>query len=369
MKRKFYMITLLLAVGFLLWHKGTSDTMNPTFRSNPNLKTIAPNDNWKGTPIDTKGKYTNLYHPFESSFKDLLKWKLGKNPQKKEKKNDESALPIFYDPALFEKDEYMIWLGHATFLIRTNGLTMITDPMLFDNMFLKRKSPLPFPLAKLPKIDIILLSHNHRDHCDKNSIEYLTELNPNSKVLTGLGMKYVVSDWTNNRDLIQEAGWFQQYNLEGSDLSITFVPTRHWSRRGLFDQNDSLWGGFFIKNGKHSIYFMGDSGKGPHFEDIFQALGKPDYCIMGVGAFRPEWFMHQSHINPTDAIDAFHIMQGSYFIPMHFGTFDLSDERLMEPWEILKSNRDKVQGTLIEPVLGKNLIVSKVEQEKTARVN
>jgi L-ascorbate metabolism protein UlaG (beta-lactamase superfamily) len=176
------------------------------------------------------------------------------------------------------------------------------------------------------------------------------------KVLTGLGLHAVIRPWL-RENTVQEAGWYQQYTLLDSGLNITYVPSRHWSRRWLWDDNQSLWGGFYIQNGDKSIYFMGDSGAGAHFADIQKNLGSPDYCLMGVGAFKPEWFMHQAHISPSDAITAFNTLQGKYFIPMHFGTFDLSDEPRLEPWDILVKNKSLIQGALVEPVIGRNLML------------
>jgi L-ascorbate metabolism protein UlaG (beta-lactamase superfamily) len=354
MKKKSYFLVLLIPLIFIFLKNEDNAPMKPKFTSNPQLTTIKPNRDWKGNPLDEKGRFVNLYHPFESSFGDLLKWQISKNPQAEEKKAETRKLTVDFDSAVFSgQDDYLIWLGHATYLMRINGMVFLTDPLLLDNTFLKRESPLPFPLEKMPKLDYILLSHNHRDHCDENSIKYLTKQNPSLKILTGLGLERVIENWTNGHT-IEEAGWYQQYSLLDSGLTITYVPSRHWSRRWLTDDNKSLWGGFYIQNGDQSIYFMGDSGKGEHFEDIKNTLGNPDYCLMGVGAYKPEWFMHQAHISPKDAIDAFNTLEGKYFIPMHFGTLNLSDEPRMEPWDELVSNREKIQGILVEPVIGRN---------------
>jgi L-ascorbate metabolism protein UlaG (beta-lactamase superfamily) len=327
-----------------------------THQSNPDLKTNSPSPDWKGTPLDDNGRFTNLYHPFESDFTDFLKWQLSKNPQKQEKKSEARRLHVDFDSTILSsKSDYLIWLGHATFLLQVNEKVFITDPILFDNTFLKRESELPFPLEKLPAIDYILLSHNHRDHCDEKSLKYLVRQNPGMKFLTGLGMNKVISSWTNGNP-IEEAGWYQEYSFLDEDLQITYVPSRHWSKRWLWDDNESLWGGFYIQNGDFSIYFMGDSGHGPHFGDIKNTLGTPDYCIMGVGAFKPEWFMQQAHISPLDAIEAFNTLEGKYFIPMHFGTFELSDEPRMEPWDVLEKNRQQIKGELKDPILGRNLL-------------
>lgn len=355
MKKKSYFLVLLVPLLFILFQNEKDEPMKSKFTSNPKLITIPPNEDWKGNPVDEKGRFINLYHPFESSFGDLIKWQTSKNPQAEEKKAETRKLKVEFDTTVFQGNEdYLIWLGHATYLMRIDEKVFLTDPLLIDNTFLKRESPLPFSLDKLPKLDFLLLSHNHRDHCDENSMKYLFNANPEMKILTGLGLESVIKSWTNGQ-IIEEAGWYQQYSLLDSGITITYVPSRHWSRRWLNDDNKSLWGGFYIQNREHAIYFMGDSGKGEHFADIKNTLGTPDYCLMGVGAYKPEWFMHQAHISPKDAIEAFNTLEGKYFIPMHFGTFNLSDEPRMEPWDVLLENKEKINGKLVEPVIGRNL--------------
>lgn len=353
--KPFFYLIALIPIILLLIHITTDKKNNTSFISNPELLTIAPHEDWKGNPLDEKGRFINLYHPFESGFKDFFKWQLSKNPYKEEKKNEEIYLKVKFEKNLLSNGEdYLIWLGHSSYLIKINGVVFITDPIIFDNTFLKRKIEFPIAPENLPAIDFILLSHNHRDHLDANSLKFLREKNKDLKILTGLGISDIIKGWFEGNE-IQEAGWYQQYSLVKSDLKITYVPSRHWSRRWLWDDNKSLWGGFFIQSTDFTIYFMGDSGYGPHFKDIMATFGPPDYCLMGIGAFRPEWFMHQAHISPEDAIKAFNEMSGKYFIPMHFGTFDLSDEPLMQPLDILLENENRLNGKLIIPTLGQNL--------------
>ncbi|MDN3686421.1 MBL fold metallo-hydrolase [Cyclobacterium jeungdonense] len=320
---------------------------------NPRLKTVHPSPKWKGNPVNGKGQFTNLYHEFESSFGDLWKWQTSENPQKEEKKAETRTLKVKKEAKIPEgRGDFLIWLGHASYLIRLDGKVILTDPVLFDNFFLRRESKLPFSPESLPPIDYLLLSHNHRDHCDKKTIRFLSDENPDMKILTGLKLGEVIGGWTNGQE-IQEAGWYQEFKTEA--VTITYLPARHWSRRWLWDLNENLWGGFYLISHNKTVYFMGDSGYGAHFEDISNIMGNPQYCLMGVGAYKPEWFMAQAHISPTDAIKAFNTLGGSYFIPMHFGTFDLSDEPRMEPWDVLVTNENSIKGQLINPILGIDL--------------
>ncbi|WP_209330084.1 MBL fold metallo-hydrolase [Lunatimonas salinarum] len=350
-----FSFTLLLILGALPFLGKAPAEINSLFVSNEQLRTVNESIAWKGTPKSEDGKFRNLYQPFESRFSDLLKWKLSRNPQREAKRADKRVLEVQAAQELVSGvNDFLIWLGHASFLMRKDGVTFLIDPILIDNLFLKRQSELPLALAKLPKIDFLLISHNHRDHCDQSTVEYLASKNPDMTVLTGLGMSEVLTPWLAGQQ-IQEAGWFQQYDLLDSAVQVVYVPTRHWSRRGLMDENEQLWGVFFFRFANTSIYFMGDSGYGAHFADIKSVLGSPDYALLGVGAFKPEWFMHQSHISPTDAIRVANEIGAENFFPMHFGTFDLSDEPPLEPLDILLENADKINGRFIFPVIGKNI--------------
>lgn len=327
-------------------------TLNHTF--NPKLPYDKAPLDWKGTPQLSNGTFQNLHHPFVSSLSAVAKWKFSKNPQEEEKKNDKRKLEI--EPiGTFKPNgkDQLIWLGHASYLISIAGVTILTDPVWLDNWVLKRNSPLPIIPEQIREVDYLLISHDHRDHCDENTLKLLGTLLPHTTILTGLNMSPLIKPWM-PKNPIQEAGWFQSFDLNES-LRITYVPSRHWSRRGLKDTNQRLWGGYYIESDDKSLYFMGDSGYDAHFKLISDTLGSPDYAIMGVGAFKPEWFMHPAHTSPMDAAKAFLEMGGKNFIPMHFGTFDLSNEPIMEPLDWLRANPQAVNNSLIEPVLGRNL--------------
>jgi L-ascorbate metabolism protein UlaG (beta-lactamase superfamily) len=335
-KYKFRLILIAMIVGTSIWSMaGKKRDNRSTHPGNPELITVNPDPDWEGTPLDGDNRFENLYHPHDVGMLDFLKWKLSPNPYSEEKENDTRRLEVVKNNEMFRGEDKIVWLGHASFLIRLDGKNILTDPVFFDNTFLQRQSDLPFDPDSIRDIDYILLSHNHRDHCDRSTLEFLADKMPDIKILTGLETGSFIKSWTGLQ--YQEAGWYQQYNID-ENFRITYVPARHWSRRGAFDQNKTLWGGFFIEHNSTTIYFMGDSGYGEHFSDIKNVMGEVDYAIMGVGAFKPEWFMKSTHISPTDAITAFRDLGGIRFIPMHFGTFDLSDEPLLMPLDILKES-------------------------------
>ncbi|HTH38555.1 MAG TPA: MBL fold metallo-hydrolase, partial [Pyrinomonadaceae bacterium] len=141
-------------------------------------------------------------------------------------------------------------------------------------------------------------------------------------------------EWKTPSNPIKTAGWFQQYDT-GGPVKIYFVPVRHWSRRGLFDTNERLWGSFVIQCDAATIYFGGDSGYGRHYREIGELFPSIDYFLLGIGAYEPRWFMEPNHNNPGDVVKAFRDSGARALVPMHYGTFDLSDEPPGQPLKFL----------------------------------
>jgi L-ascorbate metabolism protein UlaG (beta-lactamase superfamily) len=238
----------------------------------------------------------------------------------------------------------IVWLGHATFLIRINGITLLTDPIFGGMPFVPRKSELPFNPDVIPKLDYVLLSHNHRDHADKASFQRLAKAHKGFEVLTGLKNDELVRPWVRGHR-IQTAGWYQQFALP-QGITITYLPSRHWCRRGLTDFNEMLWGGFMIefKNEKGEgkcIYFAGDSGYDPQFSVVKTLFPNIDIAMIGCGAYSPSFIMQDNHTAPQEAVQAWQDTGATHFIPMHYGTFDLADEPFGAPFRILSDEKVK----------------------------
>lgn len=298
---------------------------------NPNLKTILPS--WKGTPLDNNGRFMNHEFPLRNEFGKALKWMVQKNPKGKLKKQDKWRMEVVYDDFLNTKDDVVVLLGHSSFFVYMAGKRILIDPILDDIPFNKRHTKFPVGTDKLIDIDYVLVSHAHYDHCDKDSIKLIQKQNPNAKFLTGLNMGEVLGDWVKGNE-VQEAGWYQQYNLDAT-LEISFLPSRHWSNRGLRDQNKYLWGSFVLKSREKTIYYGGDSGYGGHFNEVGKLFPNIDVALIGAGAYEPRWFMAPNHQDPEHAVQAFNDTKAKMMIPFHYGTFDLSDEPLSEPETIL----------------------------------
>lgn len=300
---------------------------------NLNLKTVLPT--WLGNPVDEKGCYQNHEFPFNDKTSKALKWMLQKNPQKQIKKKDTWKMPLVKDDSfLNSKEDVIVFLGHSTFYIRLSGKQILIDPMFGSLPLKKRHTELPISVSKLVALDYILVSHDHYDHCDKDSLKLLQKQNPKAIFLTGLNMQPLLNNWIKKNE-IQEAGWYQQYNLDDK-VDIIFLPSRHWSNRATGPKNGRLWGAFILKSKEKTIYFGGDSGYGSHFKEVGTLFPNIDVALIGAGAYSPRWFMSPNHQDPTQAVQAFNDTNAKLMIPFHYGTFDVSDEPLSEPKNLLK---------------------------------
>jgi L-ascorbate metabolism protein UlaG (beta-lactamase superfamily) len=306
---------------------------------NEKLKTLRAG--WPGVPIDKKGRFVNHEHPFLPKTSELLKWQFGERPFKEAKKNDAARLEV-KDPAEFlagERDG-ILWLGHASVFIRLNGVSILIDPVFGEPRFLNRFVAVPNPLEKIKRVDYVLVSHDHRDHCDETSLKDIAKKFPNAKFLAGLEMDDLLNSWKTTANEVETAGWFQEFTTD-ERVKIAFVPVRHWCRRGLFDTNERLWGGFVVSGAGKKIYFGGDSGFGSHYRETAEVFPDIDYFIIGIGAYEPRWFMQPNHNNPADAFQAFVDAKAKTLVPMHYGTFDLSDEPPSQPLQLLKEEAAK----------------------------
>ncbi len=246
----------------------------------------------------------------------------------------------------FASDDYIMWIGHATFIIKLGDTTIITDPV-----FSKNAGPLIFgpkrftepalKLNEIPKIDLFLLTHNHYDHQDMKTIRRFPF--KNSKVMVPLKLgKYFK---TNGYRDINEMDWYDEIKVN-KNLKITFLPAVHWSKRSLTDTNKTLWGNFLIEFKGKKILFACDTGIGNIYKDLGDKYGPIDLTIINIGAYNfypimPYKDKSVYHTNPEEALSLGRDLKSKKILGMHWGTFVLSLEPIMEPPVRFKKNAER----------------------------
>jgi L-ascorbate metabolism protein UlaG (beta-lactamase superfamily) len=298
--------------------------------NNENLPIVKPG--WEGNGLDESDRFVNEYHPYVPGMLKVLKWKLGGNPLKDAKESD-TWRPDVRDPRDFLSSgrEGIQWLGHASFYIRIGGVAILIDPVFGDPAFLRRIVPVASQLEYIDRVEYVLVSHDHRDHMDENSLRQIAARFPNATFLAGLRSEDTINAWKSPTNRLLTAGWFQEFDTGDARARFLFLPARHWSRRGLLDTNRRLWGSYVIQAGSKTIFFTGDSAYDEHFREAGELFPKIDYFIVGVGTYEPRWFMEPVHQDPAEAVAAFVDSKAQLLIPMHYGTFELSDEPYGDP--------------------------------------
>lgn len=271
---------------------------------------------------------------------DMLRWKVIDPLRGRRQRGDEFArldrLVPAVRPGAAERfaaaEAAACWIGHATWLLRLGGKTIATDPIWSRAIsgVVPRLVPPGMPLDQAPALDVVVLSHDHRDHMDLPTLQrigpepvYVVPLG-NGRRLSRLGYPRVV-----------ELDWWQSHT-EG-ELTITLVPARHWSMREPWNRNDTLWGGFILRGPEGVAYHAGDTAAGEHFATIAERIGPIDWAMLPIGGYAPRWFMEPQHISPEEAGDAFVSLAARHLLAMHWGTFRLTDEAVGEPPERLRA--------------------------------
>jgi N-acyl-phosphatidylethanolamine-hydrolysing phospholipase D len=233
----------------------------------------------------------------------------------------------------------LTWIGHATFLLQAGGLNILTDPQLSPRASPvsfagpKRIVPLPLEIAELPRIDVVLISHNHYDHLDLPTVKALAAQPGGSPLfLVPLELKTWFAD--NGMDRVEEYDWWQQRDT--GTARFTLVPVQHWSKRTFWDEDQTLWGGWVIEVAGLRIIHTGDLGYSRDTLDIGARMGPFDLALIPIGAYEPRWFMQTMHVNVPDALRVRQDLRAARAIGMHWGTFEgLTDEPMDEPPRVL----------------------------------
>ena len=288
----------------------------------------------KGAPFDGK-RFLNLEPVRIKTLRDVFKWQL-KNQRQAWPRWIESSAQAVIPVQIAKGQAHVTFVNHATVLVQTSEFNFLTDPV-----WSKRVSPFSWAgparvrepgiqFDRLPRIDAVLVSHNHYDHLDIETLKRLdTQFSPlfyvalgDAKILRQAGIRQV-----------QEMNWWTCHTDRSAQ--ITFLPAQHWSGRWTYDRCRSLWGSFGIEIEGAKIYFAGDTGWSPHFKMIQENWGSPDLALFPIGAYEPRWFMKDFHMNPEDAVQAFLDLRARFAMAIHFGTWQLTDEGIDQPFEDL----------------------------------
>jgi L-ascorbate metabolism protein UlaG (beta-lactamase superfamily) len=276
--------------------------------------------------------------PVSKGFLEFMRWRLTREPSDEWQVDlvpPEAPVP----PARVHGDALRVtFVNHATVLIQTRGLNLLTDPIWSEraspsrHIGPRRHLPPGVAFADLPPIDAVLISHNHYDHMDLPTLQLLAERDDPLFLVPLANCAYFRSIPTKR---CMEFDWWE-FSDALPALRIHAVPAAHWSRRGLFDTNRALWSGWVIE-GAHRVYFAGDTGYGDHFAAIRARLGPPDLALLPIGAYLPRWFMAAQHISPGEAVLAADILGADLSMAMHYACFPLADDGQWQPLQELEA--------------------------------
>jgi len=282
-------------------------------------------------------RYKNRYPHASHGLGAALKW-MGEFRKLKWERID---LPRAQnDPAWLKANrswDSLTWVGHSTFLLQLGGLNLLTDPH-----FGGRASPLSFAgparlsppgldYADLPPVELVLVSHNHYDHLDEQSVRRIARDHAQAQFVVPLGL----AEWFRARGIsrVTELDWWQSVELGPARISA--VPVQHFSGRGLHDRDATLWCGFVVELAGRRVFFAGDTGYSQDFADIAARFPAMDLSLLPIGAYDPRWFMSPVHVDPAEAVRIHQDLRSRLSVAMHWGTFRLTAEPLDEPPQLL----------------------------------
>ncbi|WP_293932896.1 MBL fold metallo-hydrolase [Iodobacter sp.] len=322
----------------------------------------------QASPLWSGNGFRNI-HPITPGLRDLAV----PHPSMKdficggERRKPLGLLPVFDPRDSWHKPSdtglRATWLGHSTVLLEIDGLRVLTDPVWGSRVSPsklvgpKRFQPVPVPLAAMPHIDLVLVSHDHYDHLDYPTIRELAKRQV--PFVTSLGVGAHLQAWGVAAECIHELDWWETYTLPHTDLSVSATPSQHFSGRGLKDRNATLWSSMVIRSARHSVFFSGDTGLTSEFSTIAQKMGPFDLVMLEVGAFHPSW--GDIHLGPENALKALKLLGGGAFLPVHWGTFSLAMHAWDEPVETLLKLAPEQGVQLVMPRLGEAVEPSRAE--------
>ena len=291
------------------------------------------------------GSFRNPWPDSEPrGWRDVLRWRLQRRGQvlaaDPPRGSFPTARPEISHPRARATDCSATWIGHSTALLQFGGLNIITDPVFSQRAFPvqwagpRRIMDPAIEIRALPPLDIVLLSHTHYDHLDKQAVRQLARAHPNATWVVPLGVGAYVRGWGVRKTV--ELDWWQQSTVGA--LRVTATPARHFSARRLGDRNRTLWSGFAFELEGKRVLFAGDTAYHDRFRQVGERCGPFDFVMVPIGAYDPRWFMHVVHIDPEEAVQIYQDLVAPHpdnrmplMLAIHWGTFRLTDEAMDEP--------------------------------------
>lgn len=296
------------------------------------------------------------------SMKTILEW-LAKGENRSPKMKLPEMKPNLQEFLKPSQNMKVIWFGHSTFMLNLDGKIILVDPVFSKtaapvNFMVKRFQPPVLRPEELPRIDLILISHDHYDHLDMETMLFFK--NKDVRFLMPLGVGSHLEKWGIGRDRITELDWWEGHEFLG--IHYTATPAQHFSGRGVKDGNKTLWASWVIQGKNQKIYFSGDSGYDTHFKEIGDKLGPFDIAFIENGQYNEKW--RAVHQLPAEAAQAYFDLRAKRFFPIHWGMFVLSLHSWREPVdEILKHSKERGIN-LVTPILGEIVEVNEDYQNK-----
>jgi N-acyl-phosphatidylethanolamine-hydrolysing phospholipase D len=296
-------------------------------------------------PHHTANGFQNLPGGLDKpAFSGFLKWQWQRLVVKREAQEYGAVAHKTIDPNVLRRPQSgwrLTWLGHASVHLQIDGLQILIDPVLsgraspFAHLGPQAYSPSPIALQDLPRIDLVLISHNHYDHLDARTVRALaTQPGGPPVFVVPLGVDRYLRDWGIGSIRIMD--WLDSFSITpplrgAQDLTIHMIPAHHWSRRTLWDTNQTLWAGFRLQSKDLHLVYTGDTGYSTIFEDMARHWSPIDWLLVPVGCYEPRWFMRAQHVNPVEAQQITQDLGARNALGVHWGVFRLCDEPVEQP--------------------------------------
>lgn len=360
-KVKILAVCLLVIIGIIIAAAGLFIALYPSLGSSPSK------EQQREYGERTEQFYDGKFHTLEE-FHVLVDAKGEEGADKAERK-PKGSIPVHKItelPKADTEDLAVTWFGHSTSLLQIHGMTVFIDPVLGDYaspvgfVGAKRMAEVPMEAENLPEIDLLLISHDHYDHLDYQTIKDIDE--KVKAYCVPLGVENHLERWGVDAEKIHTMAWWEELDVNG--LKIVSTPGQHYTGRLPWKNNTTLWSGYILQDEYHNVYYTGDTGYGGFFEEIKERYGKPDLMLSEDGQYDPKW--PYTHMKPEEVLKAAEDMETKWLLPVHWAGFVLSRHAWDDPVEQLTALAEESDISVATPKIGETVYFAEIEkyQEK-----